>query len=296
MRKLLALWLLALLFASPALAQPRDGQLTVAAYNIENFFDVFDDPYTGDEDNQVKPREGVEAVAKAIRAVNADVMAFEELENEGVLRAMVQEFLGDMGYEYIAVNRSNSDRGINLGVISRKPIVSLTSHRFQQLKVEGDPGTWSFARDLWKVRVQATPARTMDLYVVHLKSRHDSPGDPKSERWRYAEAVGAHRIIGQQLKADPKAWVVMLGDFNDTPETKSIKLLTSLLKDPHASLPAEARITYLHEPYRTPIDYTLVSPALFERVVPGSGKVLHDEALNKGSDHAPVSVTFRVND
>ena len=69
------------------------------------------------------------------------LITFEELENEGVLHEMVREFLPDMGYEYIAVDTTNSDRGQNLGILSRKPIVSMTSHRMEELKLEGDAET-----------------------------------------------------------------------------------------------------------------------------------------------------------
>ena len=59
-----------------------------------------------------------------------------------------------------------------------------------------------------------------------------------------------------------------------------------------ADVPESNRITYLREPYRSQIDYILVSPALRERLVPGSAYVLSDDKLLAGSDHAPVSATF----
>jgi endonuclease/exonuclease/phosphatase family metal-dependent hydrolase len=280
-----------------------DKTLTIAAYNVEFFLDVFDDPYTGDEGHAPKPRADIEAVAKAIRTINPDVITFEELENEGVLREMVRKFLPDMGYEYIAVDTTNSDRGQNLGILSRKPIVSMTSHRMQEIKLDGDPETWRFARDLWRVRIQATTTQTVDLYSVHLKSKYDSPGDKQSARHRLAEATAARRIISEELAERPGQLAVMLGDFNDEPDTETLKALLApradgkpFLIDAHAKLPAGHRITYLHEPHRSTIDYMLVSPTLAEKLVPDSARVLSNKSLLGGSDHAPISARFKLSE
>lgn len=279
------------------------GRLTIAAYNVEFFLDVFDDPYTLDEGHAPKPRAEIEAVAKAIRELNPDVITFEELENEGVLRAMVREFLSDMGYDFIAVADTNSDRGQNLGVLSRRPIVSVTSHRFEDLKLGGEDQTWRFARDLWQVRIQATATQTIDLYSVHLKSKYDSQGDKESVKYRLAEATAARRIIAENFAQKPGQLAVMLGDFNDEPDSPTLKTLLApradgkaFLVDAHAKLAPEQRITYLREPYRSTIDYILVSPALAEKLIPNSAKVLADTAVLSGSDHAPISASFRLSD
>lgn len=290
----------ALLLCLVATAQAQQGKLTVAAYNLENLYDVFDDPYTKDEDTRIKPRDEVESIAATLRHMNADVIGVVEVENEGILRGMINGFLADMRYDYVAVTQGNSGRGINLGVISRKPIVSVTSHRFQELSLPGQTQTWSFARDLMQVKVQATADRTMDIFIVHFKSRHDSQGDPKSANWRLAEATRARQVIAGLLKQDPTAWVAIIGDLNDTPDTPSLAGFlspldgTPALVDAHAHLPSDQRITYLHEPYRSTIDYVLVSPDLGKRLVRSATTVISDPAWTKGSDHAPVVATFQL--
>jgi predicted extracellular nuclease len=290
--------LLAMLMPASSWAQADDQHLKVAAFNLENLYDVFDDPYTKDEETDVKSRAEVERIAATLRRIDADVIGIVEVENEGILRGLVNGFLGGMGYDYITVPQGNSTRGINLGVISRKPIVSITSHRFQELTLPGENNTWRFARDLLQVKVQATPQQTMDVFVVHFKSRHDSSGDPQSRKWRLAESTRARQIIAGMLKQDAKAWVAIIGDFNDTPETDSLvnflqpKDGSTALVDCHAHLPADKRITYLHEPYRSTIDYILVSPALGKRVVTQTTYVLNEPDWRGGSDHAPVIATF----
>lgn len=291
--------------AQLAIAQTAEpGKVKVATYNVEWFLDVFDDPYTKDEARAVKPRSQIEQIAAAVRKINADVIAFEEIENEHVMRAMASQLLIDLNYKYFCVLPTNSDRGQNVGVMSRIPIVSATTHRFVDFTLPGEDRTWRFARDLLRVRVQASETRPLDVFVVHFKSRLDAEGDPMGVKWRTAEARQVRKIIDAQLAADPRSWMVLVGDFNDTPDGSALKQLLdpnekgqSSLIDVHASLPAEQRLTYRKNPYRKqgPIDYILSSPDLAKRLVPGSAVVLTEEpAITGGSDHLPISATFDV--
>lgn len=292
MHKLFTLAIVLMLIAAVAAQSPGDdGQVTIGAFNIENAFDVFDDPYTLDEEQDVKPREEWKRIAETIGRLDADVLGVTEVENEHVLRAMAEEFLPGAGYRYFAVLPTNADRGINVGVMSRLPIERTAIYRHAELKLPGDERTWQFARGLLQVTVDVPGEEHLELFVVHFKSRRDSDGDPNSRSWRLAEQTEAARIIGGILEEDPKALVAMVGDFNDTPETPGIAaLLGTGLKDAHAGLSEAQRITYLREPYRTTIDYVLVSPALAGEMVPRSARVLNE--TDPGSDHAPVAATF----
>lgn len=305
------LWPLALLVitfvwlgaAHAAASDPSPDRVVIGAFNAENFVDVYDDPYSKDEVVAVKPRAEIEKLAKAIRAANADALAVEEVENEGVLKAMVRELLPDMGYRYVTVNPTNSEYGTNLGIISRLPIISVTSHRWRELRLPGETRTWKFTRDLLRVRLAATPTRALDIFVVHFHSRHDVGADNNAERWRLAEAVAARQIVAGAIAAEPDAWVALVGDFNDTPQTPPLAQLTApldgapaLLVDAHAGLAAESRITYLKSPYRSTIDYVLASPALAKRLVPNSARVVTEKSTLGGSDHAPVVAAFDLRD
>ena len=294
--------LFVLVIGSTAGAAQR-GQVTVMTYNVNNMYDVFDDPYTEDEGTPVKPRAQVELIASLIAKLSPDVVAFEELENEGILKAMVHEMLPDAGYQYVAAMPTNSGRGGNLGLISRLPIVSLTSHRFTNLTLENDPQkrTWRFARDLLRARIQVTADQTLDLYIVHFKSRRDFGTDTKSRSWRLAEALAARRIIDQERQRHPDRWVLLVGDLNDTPGSKTLDALSAPVQQPpavaplvdlHAQLQSDARVTYLRQAYRSTVDYMLASPALAQHVVPGSARAINDDPLLGGSDHAPVVATF----
>lgn len=291
---------LLLLAALPAQAQ-QAKQITIASYNVKNFFDVFDDPYMEDEDNAVKPRADIEALARAIRSLDADVIALQEVENDHVIKAMVDAYLRDAGYKHIVASYTNSGRGIRLVVISKLPVASVTSYHQRELSLPDDERRWHFARDLFRVQVQVNDVRNLDLFVVHFKSKISSKGDPDSAAWRLAEATMARSIIDGILQSDPGGWLAIVGDFNDTPETKTIAAFTDWgplrtpgLTDVHADRTPERRITYLHKPYRSTIDYILVSPALAKRYISNSSRVLTDEDLLSGSDHAPIAASFNI--
>lgn len=300
--------LLSLPLHAQPVAQPRTT-VTVAAYNIENLFDVFDDPYTADEGTKVKPREQLEQVATMIRKLNADVIAFEEIENENVLKAFITEMLGDMNYKYVAAATTNDGRGIRTAIASRLPIQSIVSYRFLDLTLEGDQRTWRFARDLMHVKLEVSKDRTLHAFVVHLKSKSSrGEGDDKQgASWRLAEATMARKIIDGILAKEPDAWILMTGDLNDTPDSPPIKQLigdlpasatraaSKGLTDLHEHLMGEDAISYLKKPYRSRIDYILTSPALAKRVVKESAKIVNsDTTLTAGSDHAPIIATFDV--
>lgn len=271
----------------------QDDKLRLVAYNAENLFDVFDNPYTDDDSTEVKPRDEIERIAAALRQLDADVVALSEVENRGVLQAVVNEFLGDMGYRYVAVNPTNDGRGINLGVISRYPIDAITSYRFRTLELPGEERTWRFARDLLRVTLELPDEKKFDLFAVHFKSKRDSAGDPDSAKWRLAEATETAEIVSNVMKLHPDRWVAVAGDFNDTPDSPPIRTLTrNLLIDAHAKLPPAKRITYLREPYRSTIDYILVNPSMRDAMT--TAVIPTNERLLAGSDHAPVVADFQL--
>lgn len=280
-----------------AAAQPsRTVDLTLAAYNVENYFDQFNDRYTDDETTEPKDPAELAELAKAIRALDADFLGVSEMENEGELYRFVHEHLSDMEYKHVYVGHRDWGRGINNGGFSRVPVGGVTTHRFWPLTLPGEDRQWSFARDVIEFDLRPAEGVSVSVFTVHFKSKRDSRGDPASAKWRLAEALALKRIIEGRLGANPRALIAVIGDMNDTPDSPPLRALTAgdrpLLIDTMARVPAEKKITYLREPYRSTIDYILVSPALARQLVPGSAGV-GTQHLG-GSDHGPVMATFRL--
>ena len=287
--------------------------LTIGSYNVRNFYDVFDDPYTEDEATPVKPRVEIKQVAAALRAMDADIVVLQEVENEPVLRAMLQEFWPDSGYRFIACGDTNSGRGMRQGVLSRYPIIEMRSTRFVPLTHPDAPGrSWRFARDLTRATIETDDGQTVEVFAVHLKSNRDGPDDPDSRLYRTAEAMAIKRMIRAELENDPELLAVVAGDFNSNYETRPEQprpwpamahLLaddpvtrSALLVDLHRELSAADRVTIPpseHFPAAT-FDYILATPAMAERCVPGSARVYPLPEPLSGSDHFPVSASFEL--
>lgn len=307
-RRVLSVFWVACFVVLPALGKP----VTVMSYNVENMFDVFDDPYTGDDGTDVKQRSEIAAIAAAIKSADADVVVFQELENEHLLQGMVETFLADQGYAYVACQRTNSGRGINLGIISRLPIKSLTSHRFKTLTHPDAPGkTWNFARDAMQITLDVQGTQ-LHLFNVHFKSNSSRDGDPNSKLWRTSEAIGLKSLIRDMVKKDPDSLIVALGDFNSNIETRpeqqrpwpATEYLrkpeadgTLLLNDAHDEIEDyDARITIPGSGRYPPaiFDYIYASPKLHTMLVEGSAKVISDSKLVSGSDHYPLYATYDI--
>jgi hypothetical protein len=55
-----------------------------------------------------------------------------------------------------------------------------------------------------------------------------------------------------------------------------------------------ALVTYNKEPHRTVIDFMLCSPAMARQFVKGSYRNPQGSVESTGSDHNPISATFRM--
>ena len=90
----------------------------------------------------------------------------------------------------------------------------------------------------------------------------------------------------------------MCGDFNDEWDSPTLKTIVGSgstgLQSFADELPADQRITYNKEPYRSMIDFILCTPGMAQRYVKGSFAIRAGTVESSGSDHNPVLARFRV--
>lgn len=217
------------------------GAIRLASYNVENLFDDQDDPALSggvDDLDDRKPDDECEAVAKALRAIDADVVALQEVESEAALRWFIDKHLDGLGYTHVVSLDAGDGRGIEQSVISRFPLRDVAN--WPGLEVggvhpdrdgnrphsrAGKPIT--FARSPLRVTVDvpakdasADPAYTFTLFVVHLKS------GPTSGYWREREAAKLVSLVGEFQGQNPDANVFVVGDFNARPGDGPIDIIT----------------------------------------------------------------------
>ncbi len=292
------------------------GTIRLATYNIENLFDDKDDPaLTGrnDDDGMVKSYKHRKAAAKAIHELDADILALEEIESEEALLWFRDEFLSDMGYEFVASIDAGDSRGIECSVLSRYPITDIRNWPGEKLggvhpEKYGDKRNYfagepiTFHRSPLRVDIQVggggAEMYDLTLFVVHQKSSR------YSGYWREAEAKGLAGKIAEAMAEDAGRNIAVLGDFNCKASQEPILILKraglTVLREKAALAGKPEAMS--HESGRS-IDFILVNDNLMGEVVPGSSFVLGTPARPKGanwrttkppggyaSDHYPVVV------
>lgn len=293
----------ATLYFGSKTAKPKGaGTIRLATYNIENLFDEDDDPKIAgnvDDLGQTKPLEQRRAAAAAIRALDADVLCLEEVESEAALRWFRDQHLQGMGYDHIASLDAGDGRGIEQSVLSRFPIKTVKNWVGTKLdapRPEKDGGRpdpragepMKFARSPLFVEVEVPADKaggktyTLSLIVLHHKSGKNFNSQ------REAEARKVVEFYKDLEKEHAGRNIAICGDFNATPDAKSIKTyLDAGLIDAFADrskAESSDRSWMTHASDRV-FDYIFVSPELKAEVVAQSAFVLATPSRAPGSDY-----------
>ncbi|MEL7473917.1 MAG: endonuclease/exonuclease/phosphatase family protein [Planctomycetota bacterium] len=290
--------------------------IRLATYNVENLFDGVDDPASPKNDVEwEKPEAEVASVAAAIRALDADILALQEIESESVLRAFRDEHLQGLGYDHIASLEAGDSRGIEQSVLSRFPItdarvwdnydtgsVHPPRWRDRPNKYAGERIVLRRSPLMATVEVPSSVTGGAPYELTLLVVHHKSGGG--NDYWREAEADAIIGMI-KAFAGGADRNVAVLGDFNAKLYEDSVKAyLESGYQDAWRRRPRgpEART---HESGRA-IDFILVNQAMAAEVVPNSAFVLGTIARPEGvdfrtydpppgyaADHYPAAVDLR---
>lgn len=292
------------------LSEPRPktpGAIRLATYNVLNLFDHEDDASLSGEFDDAglgTSEDRCRNMAAAIEALDADVIALQEVESLEALRWFRDTFLPDAGYEHLASRDVGYYRGVECAVMSRFPIVEVrTWPEYPLERVEREGPGWTaiptgaepglrFQRSPLMVTVRVPADRAagraeaydLTLFVLHHKA---GGGD---FRWqRESEALGvldlAERAAGRDGTSSAARNVAILGDFNAAPWDKSFRVylergyvdtlshrIIPRWANPTPTTLEEERRYKTHESDRT-IDYILFNSAALREFVPGSAFV-----------------------
>src|SRR5690606_2305905 len=119
----------------------------------------------------------------------------------------------------IAHKDSPDARGIDCGLLYDQDRFKLIS--MEGLKVSIDSIPDFKTRDILYVKGELQGGKIIHLFVNHWPSRRG--GESESEIRRIEAARVARAKVEQILKEDPKANIVLMGDFNDHPDNVSIR-------------------------------------------------------------------------
>ena len=205
----------------------------VGFYNLENLFDTIDDPLKNDEEftpqgaNQWSTEKylaKLHNMAYAISTIGTDispdgvaVLGMSEMENRKVLEDLVaQPELKSRNYQVVHYD-SPDRRGVDVGLLYNPKYFKLVSSRSYRTIVPDQPDF--ITRDQLLVS-GLFDGEMMHFIVMHWPSRYG--GEKRSLPGRVAAAELCRHIADSILREDQNAKIIMMGDFNDYPDNKSI--------------------------------------------------------------------------
>jgi hypothetical protein len=205
--------------------------------------------------------EQVDNTGKVIKSVKADIFAFVEVEGRTALQRFDTDILDNYFDDLIVVD-GNDPRGIDVGLAAKK------SHRIAGIRTnvltrDDKPG-YVFSRDCLEADF-SIKGRKVTLLINHFKAKDRTPKVSDAKRKRQAEKVSDILRNKYDLNTD---FVVVLGDFNDEPESDPMRPLLTTPGLHHVfdvvNRPLEDRWTYYYgsKKQRNKIDMILVSAAL----------------------------------
>ena len=233
------------------------------------------------------------AVGAVIALLDPDVAVLQEVENKAVLEDLNETELGGKYVGSFLVD-GNDYRGVDIGILSKFPIDSTASHKSDAFPLNGTQGpNYYYARDCVEVHLGFN-GRKMVFLGVHFKAK--SNDDPMQ---RLAEAQHTRAIADALMKEDPSRAIVILGDFNDTPESPPHLAVrgegATQFTDIAQSVPSADRWTYDYQGKLELIDFQFANPNLSQMLDAASVTIRHAKDAEDASDHAPIIATYMVN-
>ncbi|MBZ4651342.1 MAG: pulmonis MnuA nuclease-like [Proteiniphilum sp.] len=216
--------------ASATLLFPQEP-FRVMFYNVENLFDTQNDSLK--EDEQFLPEgfmhwrpykywEKLRNLTRVITAVgemhSPALIGLCEVENDSVLFDLTKRSpLRAQGYEYL-VTDSPDERGIDVALLYQP-------HQFRLLErceyeINFRQRDRRPTRNILHVAGEVINGKIIDLFICHFPSR--SEGREVSEPARIDAAALLRRKCDSIFNSRESAHILIMGDFNDNPEEKSL--------------------------------------------------------------------------
>lgn len=226
---LIFIWFLCLAF--PAWAQES---FRVLFWNTENLFDCKDDPKKNDNEflpeatrhwTYFRYRDKIKNLSKGIVASGTDyvpdLVGLCEVENDSCLYDLTRRSpLKEAGYRYVMTD-SPDQRGIDVALLYQRGSFKLIQH--QSIRIPSRQIKKSPTRDILHVVGKVISGDTLDVMVCHFPSR--SGGKAKSEIHRLLVAEILKQKVDSVMQVRQHPSVIIMGDFNDEPTDKSMKVL-----------------------------------------------------------------------
>ena len=215
-------FILLIWFTSFLLSQ---GPLTIGFWNIENLFDIENDPNKNDDEFALNGRKNVtqkiydlkiKHSAEVLSDLNVDVLGLCEIENMTVLKDLNRAY-GERNYNIVHYE-SPDKRGLDNALM-------YDENRFSVLASRPIPNilkNGNIIRDILYVKGEYRN-EILHLFINHWPSNYGGKEIAIPKRRSTAKLIMSEVSLIQQT--DKFSEIILLGDFNENPDDKNIEIL-----------------------------------------------------------------------
>ena len=284
------------MFPSISSAKQSKKITTIGFYNVENLFDTKDDPKTADDDftsegklrwNYKRYKIKIKKLGSVIAQLGMNrskyspaIVGLVEVENAKVVRDLVNSSNLKKHHYGFAHYDSPDERGIDVALLYNKHVFEFLSSETFPVFLIDDEGERDYTRDILKVSGNLH-GEFVHILVNHWSSRREGAAETEPKRIIAAETV---RSVIDKIKDthfDPK--IIIMGDFNDDPISKSVKqhlVLNDFFNPMESLLDREKKGTTTYEKKWNLFDQIIFSKNFLEKK---EGKIYfkHAEVFNK---------------
>ncbi len=209
----------------------NDIAITVLFYNVENLFDTRNDPITDDDEftpggmrnwSSFRLHDKLNRISKVVTAAAGfdapAIIGLCEVENRWVLEQLTEKTILSRFNYHIIHKDSPDERGIDVAMLFRPDKVTPLSYEYSPLISEG--GDTLSSREILET-VYQIGEDTLHVFVNHWPSRYRGQAETESDRMLAAKTL--RKAVLAVYERDGDAKVVILGDFNDQPDDRSLK-------------------------------------------------------------------------
>lgn len=214
-----------------SLSQPTSESVSVMFYNVENLFDLNDNPDANDDNftpdgdlywTYKRLTQKLLNISKVILSASGwstpEIVALCEIENREVLELLINKTpLKTVPYKIIH-KQSPDHRGIDVAMLYNAENFYPVEYQYYPL-LDADSNIMQTRETLYVCGIMNSKD-TLHLFINHWPSRYSGIMETKGLRSNAAKLLRSKVDDLERKYVDPK--IIILGDFNDNPNNESL--------------------------------------------------------------------------
>lgn len=214
---------------------------TIVFYNVENLFDTENDPFASDDEytplgynkwTEERYLTKIKNISKVLKGIDPELpllVGLCEVENKEVLIDLVNSnILASANYDIVHYN-SPDTRGIDVALIYKKEYFEVLESESLAVLFDNHPDV--LTRDILYVK-GIVNQEEIHIFVNHWSSRRKGKRETEYKRLTAARVLKDKILAIQETESAAK--ILIMGDFNDYPDNKSIRTVLEASLNPAA--------------------------------------------------------------